>query len=279
MLLLLLLLLIGSVSVACGYSISSVSEFVNFVNSVNSGTSYSGTTVYLYSDISLSGYSMIPIGTSSSYCFSGAFDGQGYVISDLVISRSYSYVGLFGYSTATLINNVVLDDTCSIENTCSSGGYVGGIVGYCYSGPINILNSINMASITFSGSASGYDLYIGGIVGSLPTSSSNHVKNCVNYGAILKSGYSSNSYIGGIVGYSSNPPSYNYIYNCANYGPIKHSRSTSNSLYVGGIGGYSYETYNKNCLSVGKITLSSTGSSTYMGSIVGYLRSCPLNYC
>ena len=77
--------------------ISNVAEFIRFKDNVNDGTSYSGTTVLLDSDLDLTGKTFVPIGTSSSY-FLGVFDGQGHVISNLVMNSSSLYAGVLGYA-------------------------------------------------------------------------------------------------------------------------------------------------------------------------------------
>ena len=72
--------------------------FILFGDNVNKGTSYSGTTVLLDSDLSLDGKAFEPIGSSGSNYFRGVFDGQGHAISNFEMTSSY-YAGLFGYST------------------------------------------------------------------------------------------------------------------------------------------------------------------------------------
>ena len=165
--------------------ITSAEEFVDFAKS---GSSYSGTTVYLDSDITLTG-SIEPI----SY-FRGTFDGQGHTISGLVVNSSSVYAGLFGYSRGTTIRNVVIDSTSSITGSyIESDSYVGGIIGECSNdnSPCIIENNINMASVTFIGYITGYS-YLGGIVGYLASQYENPiiVRNCANYGPITNSGMS-----------------------------------------------------------------------------------------
>ena len=108
--------------------IMSVDEFIQFKDNVNSGTSYSGTTVFLDSDLSLAGKTFELIGYSESNYFRGAFDGQGHVISNLTMTSSSQYVGLFGYSGGLTIKKVILDSSCSITSTFSgsSDAYIGG---------------------------------------------------------------------------------------------------------------------------------------------------------
>ena len=84
--------------------------------------------------------------------FTGSFDGQGYVISELTINRlEEDYAGLFGYASGAAIQNMVL------ENMSVSGVlYVGGLLGGAsYS---NIINSSSMGMVSGEGR-------VGGLVG------------------------------------------------------------------------------------------------------------------
>ena len=79
-------------------NITNTEDFIQFASNVNGkGSTYSGTTVFLDADISLSGESVEPIGKGSNSCFSGTLDGQGLVICGLRIRSSSQFVGLFGY--------------------------------------------------------------------------------------------------------------------------------------------------------------------------------------
>ena len=247
--------------------ITSAEEFVDFAKS---GSSYSGGTVYLDSDLTLTG-SIEPI----NY-FQGTFDGQGHTISNLVVNSSLKYTGLFGYSEGTIIRNVVIDSTSSITGSnVGSDSFVGGIIGYCRTnkGPCIIENNINMASVTFIGNVTG-SLYLGGIVGYLASQYENPiiVRNCANYGPVTHSGISVESFIGGIIGGNTNS-GYKYFQNCLNYGTITHNGTTTGQLNVGGIAGSIYYTYMENCLNAGRISSSNNPSTTYIGAIVGYVSA------
>lgn len=254
------------------------SDFVAFANNVNSGTSYSGTTVYVESDLSLSGHTVNPVGLSSGYYFLGTFDGQGHVISDLEMNSSSACTGLFGFSTGLTVKNVVLDDTCSITNSytgSSSDASVGGILGYCesYNGPCSAESSVSMADVTFIGKASStHVMYIGGIIGSLCFNThAAYLENCANYGSLAHSGESKSAYIGGILGliFKAEGPR-DHIRNSLNYGSISCSKSLSRVSYVGGIIGFGEYIEIENCVSAGKMERSGSGNM-YIGSIAGYV--------
>ena len=263
------------------YRITSVDEFTNFANDVNDGVSnYSGTTVLLDADLSLSEVlSFEPIGKNEVNYFLGTFDGQGHTINGLKISSSSTtYTGLFGFSSGLSIRNLVLDSSCSFINsfTGSSTVHIGEIIGYCVSnaGECIIENTVSMGSVTFNGniSANYAFLFFGGVIGYLDSYSTfnSFLTNCANYGSITHSGTSFSSSIGGIVGVSINNLE-KYVQNCANYGTITYNGALSDSLYIGGIVGHCSFIHIENCLSSGKIT--ANGDTQNIGSLVGYIAS------
>ena len=282
-----LLFLLGLVltrGALCLERITSVEDFVQFVDDVNTGTNYSGTTVLLCTDLSLSGESTLkPIGEQSFDQFLGVFDGQGHVIRDIKIRSTSEYTGLFGYSTGLTIRNVVLDSSCSFTTSTTSKANImlGSVIGNCVTKtwPCNVENVVNIGSVTFNLDIDSNSVYIGGIAGMLSVSSSSGVvvKNCVNYGSVTVSGTIYESHIGGIVGNAGSGEN-KFIRNCANYGTITHNGATATSLYLGGIVGYSVCMEIENCLSAGRIT--TTNATNYTGSIVGEIvTSTNITYC
>ena len=265
-------------------TISSAQELINFSNDVNRGTSYSGSTVYLGSDIEF-GSSLSqqfePIGKNSSYYFNGTFEGQGHIINNLTMRGSSGYVGsgifttvhqyfgLFGYSKGSVIRNFVIDSSCSFYGSNYDTGSVVGLCTSCSIGRVVNIGRVSVGSEFLS---------IGGIVGI--ASSSARIINCVNYGSVKYPGSTTtynNAYssIGGIVGSSTVV----FIQNCANYGTITCNktltlaRAVSSYMYIGGIVG-SVSRGNSivtNCVSAGKVVVTSKEYGTYTGSIVGYL--------
>ena len=97
--------------------IRSVGELIEFKDNVNNGTSYSGMTVFLDSDMDFTGKVFERIGTSSKCQLRGVFDGQGHVVSNLNMNSSSSQnAGLFGYSEGRAIKNVILGSSYSITS-------------------------------------------------------------------------------------------------------------------------------------------------------------------
>ena len=215
--------------------ISTEDELIAFAEAVNAGDDFSGKTVLLENDITLT-QDWTPIGNSEDYWFSGIFDGQGYKISGLsVIDNMYS--GLFGNVYEATIKNINIIDADvkinAIEGCSSSCSYYAGVlVGYS-EGDVTIQNSFvggnisivaefdymskyNSASVggligaanynhsienSYSGvNISGNGTYVGGLIGYIGNSNDNNItiKNSYTDGKIY-SGYSG-SYVGGLIG-------------------------------------------------------------------------------
>jgi len=267
-------------------------------------------------DIDLGGVEWCPIGQmgaasdSGSTEFSGSYDGNGYKISNLTISKFDAdnvCIGLFAISNG-IIKNVSLDN-CHISIDVSAGyiGFggrhntcVGGIVGYCsgtvencsVSGNIDVRNvcSANIGGIVGNGNlckdlTNSADIFIGGVeyrnnsgviqcggvVGTVPVNAA--IANCTNYGTIVASA-DNFLHCGGISG------EYGAIDSCVNYGNIsgkvlnyKSYTSFGGNCNVGGIVGLTSSYKNDNCKNYGDIssTKNDEGATCYSGGIIGFL--------
>jgi hypothetical protein len=175
----------------------------------------------LTQDISLTG-EWTPIGNASTP-FSGVFDGNGFTISNLTVTATQSYVGLFGYSTGVIrglkLANVTIDVSGPIDGPIYAGAVVGSSTG--------TLTSIETLSGSVEARARAANTgYVGGIVG-VNFNGGSTFTGIINRVSVLGIANA----LGGVVGYSSNHLS---IYNSTNYGNIQ------GTSYVGGIVGQSY---------------------------------------
>ena len=134
------------------YYIASKDDMIALANFVNGGEDTTGVTFVLQNDINMSGVDFAPIGNQDSE-FKGDFYGNGHKISNLQISVTGNYAGLFGYTKDALIQDVAIVDA-SVEAT---DDYSGALVGYADKGTI-IKNAYS--SGTISGAT-----YVGGLVG------------------------------------------------------------------------------------------------------------------
>lgn len=181
-----------------------------------------------------SGAGFVQVGSYSNK-FTGCLNGNGFEIIDLYINRPYDhYVGLFGFTSGSMIINVGLKNIDltgylgvgglvglnhgTILNSYATGAlsgisyHAGGLVGYNYWGASLISDSY--AACTVSGNY----YYMGGLIGI----NSGTVSNSYATGKV-----SGRNYVGGLIG--------------SNYGPISYCYSTGKvegSSYTGGLIGY-----------------------------------------
>ena len=108
-----------------------------------------------------------PIGITAASPFRGHYDGKGFTISNLTINNpSLKYRGLFGYTNAAIIQNLVLTDV-----NITGLGEVGGLVGYAVSSTITScgVSGTVTAKETLTYNGTGKDA--GGIAGFISTNS------------------------------------------------------------------------------------------------------------
>ena len=223
----------GSASV---YIINNAEDLAGLAKLVNAGNTFSGKTINLGGNIDLGAHYWTPIG-DYYHPFSGSFDGQNYVISNLIINQpSLSWAGLFGLtSTTSAISNL------GISNVSIMGDWLlGGLAGE------------NMGSITNSYSTGviyGY-AYIGGLVGrnegSITTS---HASSTVT--ATSSSG-------GGLVGQNVTPGSISNSYS---------SGLVNGDSYLGGLAGENFRASITNSYSTSNVE--GVASMGYLGGLVG----------
>ena len=244
-------------------------QLAYLVNNISASGKYK-----LVRNLDMSGYTFPGIGnkSSSTTTFSGTFDGQGFVISNITSEQSFANQGLFAsvanatlknislsnctfrgytnvgavavYANNSTIEKIILTD-CKVELIYQVAGLypnIGGVVGYA-NGTTKIKNAFNnkgsggyvKSSVS---NTSCYDIYMGGIVGLTKANCS--VEYCFNEVPVTNTGMNSSShqlFAGGIVGWSYSPISL-----CGNTGAITVGTTTSNKTYAGGIAGCTQNT-------------------------------------
>lgn len=114
--------------------IYSEEDYLTFADSVNKDNVYTGQQVILYANLDFSNYDNVPVigvkeNESTIAEFNGVFDGNGYKISGLHISRTDSIAAMFGKLTGTVKN-------LKIENSSFSGSVCGAIAADNNSGAV-----------------------------------------------------------------------------------------------------------------------------------------------
>ncbi|HOK65264.1 MAG TPA: GLUG motif-containing protein [Anaerohalosphaeraceae bacterium] len=249
------------------YLVSTAEE----LNTIGTSSAYWASYFKLTANINMSGY------TGTSYHiignittrFTGGFDGNGYVISNLTYTgTNVSYVGLFGYTQNAVIQNVQLVNVaisstngqnvgsligcqlygttanCSVSGTVSGGYHTGGLAGSVLQGTLNSCSSAaavsggdhvgclagNIYQSTVSQcSATGNVNGANAIGGLLGYSDTGTVSNCYARGAAVGTG----GYIGGLIGYIQ----YGTVSSCYSTGAV----SAGYGGWKGGLAGYSWE--------------------------------------
>jgi hypothetical protein len=176
--------------------------------------------------------------------FTGSFNGNGHVISNLYINRSADYIGLFVRLLFATVENLSVFNVDITGNTV-----VGGIAGAMENSEIN--------NCTISGKITGKTDDVGGITGKSINGST--VKTCIS--AVNVSGTNN---IGGLIGYSSQSV-------------IDESHVTGNvtgNNTLGGLIGNSFQS----TIDKSYVTGDVTGNNT-LGGLCGYISESSVSNC
>lgn len=242
---------------------------------------------YVIANLDLSEYdNWLPIGASinADEPFTGIFDGNNYIISNLTINSNIYDLGLFGRAEgATFLNvrlenvnvtgggniagllgygeNITISDcsvTGAITRTRDNGGEAGALVGYLRQS-VNISNCWSAGSVSgVGGTVGGLGGYIGGIIGS-------KITNCYSTCEVTGEWDTGGLNAGGLFGYISATE----ITNCYATGDV-----TGTGGSAGGLAGSINNGSANNCYATGDIT---GGNCT--GGLTGKGSSCGINYC
>ncbi len=253
----------GSGTPADPFLISTPAE----LNSIGSTPAYWSSHFKLTADIDMSAYTGMSyniIGNNANH-FTGGFDGNGFIISNLTYTgSSSSQIGLFGYTENALIKNVQLIDVeisstgqsvgglvglqlngttqnCSVSGTVAGGGYNGGLVGELVEGAVDSC---------FSEAAVSGGSHVGGLAGHVYTST---VSSCYAAGNVSGAGS-----LGGLLGYVDTGT----ILNCYAKGAVAGTGG-----YIGGLIGYIQYGTVSDCYSTGAV---SAGPNGWIGGLAGY---------
>lgn len=188
--------------------------------------------------------------------FMGSYDGQGYTIDSVYISRysgtdkAYQYIALFGRTNGATFANINLTN-CDITGY----KYVAGLVGYDYVGSTITNCSVSNATIEAINNGTSQD-YVGGLAGYAKESA---ISNCYTSNATVIG----DDYIGGFLGYSYKSA----ISDCYALG----TDVTGADDYIGGLVGYIK--YSAGTIDNSYSTGSVTGNAS-VGGLVGYDNNC-----
>ena len=206
----------------------------------------------LTADITLTG-EWTPIGTAWNNSYKGTFDGGGHTISELTVTGSDQYAGLFGcIGDGGTVKDVTLKDVKIESNNEMSA--VGGVAGWSYGG------KIENCSVSGSVSGSGMNGIAGGVVGYQTGGS---ITGCSSSATVNAGGVA-----GGVVGLADGGATLTACYATGN---VTIESSGTGSYFAGGVVGVNGASSTLTaCYATGKVTGTGTGSgSIYVGGVTG----------
>ena len=223
-------------------------------------------SIKLMGDIDLEYMEWTPIGTSTEKSFRGIFDGNGYTIKNLKITKEWQYTGLFGcIQDAQLINVKVRNYQYEFSYEKWGLKVIGGLVGFARTSTIE--KSSASGSIYVEGQVS---LFSGGLVGQAYDT---RISNCYTTGDISMYVIGHYFSVGGLVGemymaeYMENVL-IEYCYSTVDISVNNYDTTRSHySLSVGGLVGTTYyEIYNS--YATGDVTVTNQNFPSHDGFYV-----------
>ena len=166
------------------YEINDAQDLVDLANYVNATKNIStGKTFKQTQNIDMSSISnFTPIGSlGGGYGFAGTYDGQGYTISGLTVSKDYNNIGLFGDVRGGTVRNVILlNPNVKATTTINFSVDLGALIGVCdvFS---NLVENCHVVNPTVSSSSTSSKNYVGAIIGDI-WGTNTTVTNCYYYG-------------------------------------------------------------------------------------------------
>ena len=249
--------------------IRTADDLVKLATWVNAGTKVK--TAMLMNDIDMAGVeSWTPIGNAvcpaggtdaaiTGNAWTGTFDGNGYKIKNLKMVAATSTAGqnygLFGtLAPGSLVQNFIIDASCSLEVTATASVATGIVAGYVYDATIRDVT--NHAPMTFKGKAGSIFMSMA-MLGQLYCQTEGiTVDSCHNYGEITAENTDNMEagakayHIAGVVGFAhalSESTAVNTISDCSNAGNITSATGRS----AGIVGAMNRNTQLVNCQNTG----------------------------
>lgn len=244
------------------------------LSKVLSSEKYLDYNINLTADIDCQGKKLNPLGTQEKP-FTGTFTGNKHSISNAIIDgNNKNYVGLFGYTTLAIINNIILDNVklqvnLTPSGTSSGANYYGLIAGKTEATSITNIEIKNTCEISVNRDID-YVTSIGGLVGSAVNSSFiSGISSHANMSIVLSQSFkAANSYVGGIVGSCKDSVIQKTCSDSALYSTISNTCYQSSKTYLGGIIGSVLDVEVADVLNIDYNHFSGVANLTNLSSIV-----------
>lgn len=239
----------------------------------------------LKANIDMTGKEWKPVGTYEAP-FVGSFDGNGYKITGLSVTKAtedvgvsaafkYSYCGLFGYASGAQIKNVTIENAqITISETAQNRNIYAGVLGGRF-------YNCTLTDITVSGTvsvvSSNHSAYAGGIVGGIFKTTA---ERCVSTASVKTDRCPVDAHSGGLFAVVKDGSKVSYSYATGDV----YASSTTGLAYAGGLFGYCFTTEVTNCYSASKVYAEVSSSAmeegkkgaAYSGGLAAIASSIPL---
>ena len=265
----------GTGTSADPYLIYTGAQLAYLASTTNNGTTYSGKYFKLMNNIDLNNIEWTPIGKGSavawdyedytgSYQFSGSFNGNGHIVSNLKQTNTYyGRTGLFGITNGATVSNLGVEDAyIDVSNSSYKYAVSSVLISVAYNTTVN--NCYTTGSIDAYHNYADCASAVGGIIGTAEGSTISNSYSKVTLKQENASG-SYNAYVGGIVGVVHGSTTISKCYYNGNINVYVRGQSAYAAGIVGIRGSKSGSVYISNCFAVCNITAS--GSSTYKSGV------------
>ncbi len=220
------------------------------VNDINDPNLYDGKFFKLTTDIDLDGNEWTPIGwhLTNAYNrhFGGSFDGNGHIISNLVISKDILIPAASGTGTSNISSYALFG---AVQGSERGARYIKNL-------------GIESGSIKGTGSVAAFVAWGAGVT----------IAQCYN-----KASIDGTSYVGGIAAYCVSPSV--DVINCYNMGAVKITANATSNRAVGGIMGQTTTAWITNCYNFGDVSVNGSIPANTWGGITGTFQTTrqPIN--
>ena len=256
------------------FHLTTAEQLAGLAQIVNeTGDVFQGVTIYLDTDVDLSGYEWVSIGTGNNIAnyFGGTFDGQGHVIKNLTSTNSgngsYGFFGVISQN-GSVKNLGIVDANIQTPNDANSLE-MGILADWVNSG--TVINCYSTGTIVSAHQSGGFQL-IGGLIGQCTAGT--QVIGCYSSADVksLNIGDSVSDTVGGLIGQWENATEDAIITDCYFDGSILCEYTDSG---VGGILGANFDFGGmpgvtiRNCfVSTTDITCAEPGNITWIAAVV-----------
>jgi len=257
------------------YLVETPADLAFLAKSVNEGNNYAGKYITQTADIDLGGKEWTAIGNGTTQ-FAGIYDGKGFKVEGLSITKSANYMGLFGYVRAkegdagvanlTVDGSIVTADSAGFADNMGVAAVIGSI-NVDGTNRVKVINVTNNVNITIADSPK--QIRLAAVVG---IAYCTDFENVVNNGDVIVNS-TVQTRVAGFVGQTNRST----FVNCVNNGDVTVTQNAGNANVGGFVGMITYYDYCsqqilfENCVNNGNVTSEITAGTDLKMMVGGFV--------